>query len=56
VPGVRNPVHPVQGLKFHTELVGKKFDLAFHIRRAQGDMMQAFNFVTHVVLRWICWR
>jgi hypothetical protein len=34
MPGVRNPVHPVQGLKFHAEFVGKKLDLTLHVCRA----------------------
>ena len=49
MPSVFHTVHPVQGLQFHAKLVGKELDLAFHVGSAQREVVQAFNFVTHMI-------
>ena len=45
VPGVFNAMHPLQRDQFHTEFVGKKCDLSFHIGGANGEVMESVNFV-----------
>ena len=49
MPGIRHPVHPLQRNQFHTQLLREEFDLGFHVRRCNGQVMQSANFVHHPV-------
>jgi len=45
-------MHPIQGLKFHTKLVGKVLDLRFHISGANSEVVQTF-YLVHDTFLWL---